>query len=70
MLRKFEDIRNEGIEEVLPTTGSTPSSTARQHAACMRGVGAAERLRQRPGDQDPIHRPRTGGDGLVYESSL
>jgi hypothetical protein len=24
MLRKWEDIRNEGIEGVLPTTGSTP----------------------------------------------
>jgi hypothetical protein len=72
MLRKCDDIRNEGIEGVLPTTGSTPSSTARHHAACMRGVGAAERLRQRPGNQDLnhlIHRPRTGGDGLVYESS-
>ena len=38
MLRKCEDIRNEGIEGVLPTTGSTPSSTSR---ATMRGAGAA-----------------------------
>ena len=29
MLRKCEDIRNEGIEGVLPTTGSTPSTTAK-----------------------------------------
>ncbi len=29
MLRKCEDIRNEGIDGVLPTTGSTPSSTAK-----------------------------------------
>ena len=65
MLRKYEDIRNEGIEGALPTTGRT----ARHHAVCMRGVGAAERLRQRPGNQGLIHRPHTGGDGLVYESS-
>jgi hypothetical protein len=29
MLRKCEDIRNEVIEGVLPTTGSNPSSTAK-----------------------------------------
>jgi hypothetical protein len=29
MPRKREDIRNEGIEGALPTTGSTPSITAK-----------------------------------------
>jgi hypothetical protein len=67
MLRKCEDIKHEGIEVVLPTTGSTPSSTARHHTSCMRSVGAAERLR--PADQGLIRRPHTGGDGLVYKSS-
>jgi hypothetical protein len=28
MLRKSDEIRNEGMEGVLPTTGSTPSSSA------------------------------------------
>ena len=66
MLRKWVDIRNIGMLGVLPTTGSTP----RILPATMRGAGVAERLRQRPGDQVLIHhdRPRTGGDGLVFES--
>jgi hypothetical protein len=35
----------------------------------MRGAGAVELLRQRPGDQGPIHPPRTGGDCPMYQSS-
>ncbi len=62
MLWKCEDIRNEGIEGVLPITGSTPSSTARHHVrrrgrATMLDARAAEHLRQRPCDQDLIPSP-------------
>ncbi len=40
----------------------------RELPTAMRSAGAAERLRQRPGHQGLIHRPRTGADGLVYKS--
>ncbi len=64
MLRKWVDIRNEGIVGVLPTTGSTPSSSARHHAR-RRGRRAPAPASWRSG---PDSSPHTCGDGLVYES--
>jgi len=55
MLRRCKDLRNKGIEGAIPTTGSTPSSTARHHAR-RRGSRAPAPASWRSGpDSSPTH---------------